>query len=311
MNTYDVLVIGGGAAGLSAALVLARARRRVLVVDSGTPRNAAAAHMHGFLSRDGMPPAELLAAGRAEVTGYGGTITTGSVADLVRCQPSGFQALLEDGHRVSARNVLVATGLSDELPDVPGLAERWARDVLHCPYCHGWEVRDQQLGVLWTGPETVRYAQIVRQWTKDLVLFAPSNALSPADRSQLVARAVGVVEGRVDRVVVENDRLCAVAMADGRSIPRQTLFVPPRFIPNHRLLAGVGCDIDEQGWVVTGAHGATSVPGLRVAGNVTNPRAQVITAAGEGSAAAIAINTDLVEDDVRAAVQDFNQGLAL
>jgi thioredoxin reductase len=127
----------------------------------------------------------------------------------------------------------------------------------------------------------------------------------------LVARAVGVVEGRVDRVVVENDRLCAVAMADGRSIPRQTLFVPPRFIPNRRLLAGVGCDIDEQGWVVTGAHGATSVPGLRVAGNVTNPRAQVITAAGEGSAAAIAINTDLVEDDVRAAVQDFNQGLAL
>jgi thioredoxin reductase len=308
MNTYDVLVIGGGAAGLSASLVLSRARRSVLVVDAGAPRNAPAASMHGFLSRDGMPPAELLAAGRDEVSGYGATITTGTVAELVHCGPMGFQALLADGHRVRARKVLVTTGLHDELPDVPGLAERWAKDVLHCPYCHGWEVRDQQLGVLWNGPESVRYAHIVRQWTHDLVLFAPDGTLTPADRSQLVARAIGVVEGDVERVVVEDDQLTAIAMVDGRSVARQALFVPPRFVPNHGLLTGVGADLDENGWVITGPNGTTSLPGLWAAGNVTNARAQVLTAAGEGSAAAIAINADLVSDDVRAAVIHFNQG---
>jgi thioredoxin reductase len=264
--------------------------------------------MQGFLSRDGMPPSDLLDAGRAEVTGYGGTMVSGTVTELVHCGPTGFQALLDDGQRVKARKVLVTTGLHDELPAVRGLAERWARDVLHCPYCHGWEVRDQQLGVLWHGPESVRYAQVVRQWTHDLVLFAPTDSLTPAERTQLVARAIGIVEGDLARVVVQDDRVTAIEMADGRNIPRQAVFVPPRFVPNHTLLTGVGCELDEQGWVVTGANGTTSVPGLWVAGNVANPRAQVITAAGEGSAAAIAINAELVADDVRAAVSYFNQG---
>ena len=148
MNRYDVVVIGGGAAGLSAALVLSRARRKVLVVDAGQPRNAPAAHMHGYLSRDGMPPAEFLANGRDEVTGYGGEIVAGTVADLVPDGRTGFWVLLEGGQRISTRRLLVTTGLRDELPAVPGLSERWARDVLHCPYCHGHEVRDQQLGVI-------------------------------------------------------------------------------------------------------------------------------------------------------------------
>jgi thioredoxin reductase len=308
MNTHDVLIVGGGAAGLSAALVLSRARRDVVVVDAGAPRNAPAAHMQGFLSRDGMAPSELLEAGRAEVTGYGGTMVTGTVTELVHCGAAGFQALLDDGQRIRARKVLVTTGLHDELPDVPGLTERWAKDVLHCPYCHGWEVRDQQLGVLWNGPDSVRYAQIVRQWTHDLVLFAPLDTLTPADLSHLVARAIGVVEGPVGRLVVQDDRITAIEMTDGRRVPRQVLFVPPRLVPNHGVLTGVGCDLDEQGWVVTGANGTTSVPGLWVAGNVANARAQVITAAGEGSAAAIAINADLVDDDVRTAVTYFNQG---
>jgi thioredoxin reductase len=308
MDNYDVVIVGGGATGLSAALVLSRARRRVLVVDSGVPRNAPAARMHGFLSRDGMPPGDLLAAGREEVHRYGGTITIGAVTKLVRCRPTGFHVVLANGERVSARRLLVATGLRDELPDIPGLADRWARDVLHCPYCHGWEVRDQQIGVLWNGPETVRYAQIVRQWSDDVVLFAPSDTLTQAQRAQLAARTIGIVEGAVNEVVVEDDQLSGIRLDDGRTIARATVFVPPRFVPNNDLLADLKCELDEHGWIITGANGSTSVPGVWVAGNVTNPRAQVITAAGEGSAAAIAINADLVDEDVSNAVHDCNHG---
>jgi thioredoxin reductase len=309
MSEYDVVVIGAGAAGLSAALVLSRARRRVLVVDAGAPRNAPAAHLQGYLSRDGMPPADLLAAGRDEVVGYGGQISADHVEDVVACPGSGFQVRLGAGGRVAARRLLVATGLRDELPDIPGLRERWARDVLHCPYCHGWEVREQRLGVVTDGgPDAVRYAQIVRQWTGDVVLFAPPGRLTEAQRSELVARAIGIVEGDVARVLVDDDRLTGVELTDGRTVPRDALFVPPRFVPNDELLVSLGSARDDAGWVVKDATGRTSVAGVWVAGNVANPRAQVITAAGEGSAAAIALNADLVDDDVRAAVAAFHLG---
>ena len=307
MSDYDVLVVGGGAAGLSAALVLSRARRRVLVVDSGMPRNAPAAHMHGFLTRDGMPPGDLLARGRAEVRGYGGDIREATVTDLVADSPATFSVSLSDGNHLSARRVLVATGLRDELPDVPGLAERWGRDVLHCPYCHGHEVADQPLGVLGGAPETARYAQIVRQWSHDVVLFIGSDVLTDGQRTELAARGLGVVEGAVGQVLVEEDRLCGVAMTDGRTVARAALFVPPRFVPNNALLAALGCAVDEGGWVVTGPAGSTSVPGVWVAGNVANPKAQVVTAAGEGSAAAIDLNAHLVDEDVQVAAGDAPQ----
>jgi thioredoxin reductase len=305
---YDVAVIGGGAAGLSAALVLARARRRVVVVDAGEPRNAPAAHLHGYLSRDGLPPSELLTFGREEVTGYGGVVVADRVTDLVAHDTSAFLLLLATGSRLSARQVLVTTGLRDELPDIPGLRDRWARDVLHCPYCHGHEVRDQRLGVIGGTPAAVRYAQIVRQWTHDLVYFTAPDTLTRAEGSQLAARAIGVVEGNLDQLVVTDDRLRAVQMTDGSVIPRDALFVPPRFRPNSDLLHKAGCDVDADGWVTADGTGRTSVPGVWAAGNVVDPRAQVITAAGAGSAAAIAINAALVEDDVSTAVRDFNQG---
>jgi thioredoxin reductase len=264
--------------------------------------------MHGFLSRDGLPPAELIAAGRDEVRGYGAEIREGAVTELLQCGRAGFWVLLEDGQRLSTRRILVATGLRDELPDIPGLTDRWARDVLHCPYCHGYEVRDQQLGILGGSPETVRYAQIVRQWAKDVVLFVPSGFLTTLQRSELVARAIGLVEGHVSQILVEDERLRGVQMDDGRVVLRDALFVPPRFVPNNDLLIGLGCEIDEAGWGVKDGTGQTTVPGVWVAGNVANPRAQVITAAGEGSAAAIAINADLVDQDVRDAVKAFNTG---
>ena len=309
MNSFDVAIIGGGAAGLSAALVLARADRNVAVIDDGTPRNAPATHMHGFLSRDGMPPSELLAKGREEVTGYGGHLLDDTVADVVPDGSNAFWVLLASGSRIRARRLLVTTGLKDELPDVPGLAERWARDVLHCPYCHGHELVDQQLGVIGGTPGAVRYAQIVRQWTHDLVYFTPPGLLTAAERAGLVARAIGIVEGSIESLVIDSeDRLRGVCMADGSTVPRDALFVPPRFVPRSQLLADLGCATNDDGWVTVDATGRTSVPGVWAAGNVVDPRAQVITAAGAGSAAAIAINADLVDDDVRDAITAYHHG---
>jgi thioredoxin reductase len=301
MHTYDVVVIGGGAAGLSAALVLSRARRTVAVLDAGQPRNAPAAHVHGFLSRDGLPPSELLAIGRAETKAYGADVISGTVTDVYRTD-SGFRVERADGVPLTARRVLVTTGLRDELPDVPGARERWGRDLLHCPYCHGYEVRDQPLGVLGGTPNAVEHALLVRQWSDDVLYFPHTDVLTDDDTRRLAALGVGVVAGRVTRLVIADDRLEGVALEDGRVIRRAAVFVRPRMVPSSDLLATLGADTDDRGWVLADTMGRTSVRGAYVAGNAVNSRGQVVTAAGEGSAAAIAINTELVDEDVAAAV---------
>ena len=292
---HDVAVIGGGAAGLTAALVLGRARRRVVVVDAGEPRNGPAAHMHGFLSRDGMPPAELLAAGRAEIRGYGVELLEDRVVEIARS----FELGLAGGDAVAARRVLLATGAVDELPDIPGARERWGRDFLHCPYCHGWEVRDRPIGVLGAGPASVAHAQLLRQWSHDVVFFPHTLSVTATERTALEMRDISVVDGVVARLSVAGDRLDAVELADGRSIPRAAVFIRPALRPQAgHLIRALGCDVDPDGFVTVDALGRTSVPGVWAAGNVADPRAQVITAAGQGSAAAIAINNDLVDEDV-------------
>jgi thioredoxin reductase len=185
-DAYDVMVVGGGAAGLSAALVLGRARRRVAVIDAGAPRNAPAAHLQGFLSRDGISPADLLAAGRDEVTGYGVEL----LSDLVLAIDPGFVVRLAGGRTVTSRRILMAMGVGDELPDVPGVRQRWGKDLLHCPYCHGWEVRDQPLGVLGALPGSAQHALLVRQWSDDVVFFVHTYDLMPAEQRQLEARGI-------------------------------------------------------------------------------------------------------------------------
>jgi thioredoxin reductase len=256
--------------------------------------------MQGFLSRDGMPPAELLAAGRAEVTGYGVEL----VEDQVLGIDPGFVVRLARGGDLRARRILVATGVGDELPPIPGVRERWGKDLLHCPYCHGWEVRDQPVGVLGTHPAAPLHAQLVRQWSDDVVFLAHTLELSPADRATMEARGIEIVVGEVTRLVIEGDRLSGVELADGRVIPRNAVFIRPGSRPHaDGLVAGLGCEVDAGGFVIVDATGQTTVPGVWAAGNVVDPRAQVITSAGAGSAAAIAINADLVDDDVQRAVR--------
>ncbi|MFE7564409.1 NAD(P)/FAD-dependent oxidoreductase [Kitasatospora sp. NPDC057500] len=298
---YDVVVVGGGAAGLNAALVLARACRRVAVVDVGQPRNAPAARMGGFLSRDGMSPAALRETGRAELAGYGVDLLDARVDHVEPVPLAGvpaFDVHLAGGPALRARRVVVATGLRDGLPELPGLAERWGRDVLHCPYCHGYEVRDRPLGVLGTHPGAVHQALLLRQWSADVVLLAHTLDLSADDRARLDARGVRTVEGEVERVVVTDDRLCGVELADGTAVPREAVFLFPHLVPRDALLFGLDCERDAQGWVTTDRTGRTSVPGVWAVGNVADPRAQVVTAAGAGAAAAFALNHDLVDEDV-------------
>jgi thioredoxin reductase len=299
-ETYDVAIVGGGPAGLSAALVLGRARRRVVVVDDGTPRNAPAARMPGFISRDGTRPAHLLRSARAEVRRYGVEI----VEDRVARVTAGFALVLAGGRAVDARQVLLATGAADQLPDIPGARERWGRDFLHCPYCHGWEVRDRPLGVLATGPGSTAHAHLLRQWSDDVTLFTHTHPIPADERATLGARGIAVVDGAVERLLVGGDRLQAVQLADGRTVPRAALFVRPALHAHAEGPAGsLGCDLRADGLVWTDADGRTSVPGVWAEGNATDPRAQVITAAGEGSAVAIAINTELVRTDIDTATR--------
>ena len=306
---YDVVVIGGGAAGLSGALALSRARRSVLVVDDGTPRNAPAGQVHNYLGREGTPPAELLALGRAEVAGYGGRFRDGRVESADRTD-DGFRVTLTDGGSVLARRLLVTTGLADELPDVPGVAELFGGDVLHCPYCHGWEVRDQPIGVL-GGAFGVHQALMWRQWSADVTLFLHTGP-EPSDdeREQLAGRGIAVVPGVVTGLEVAAGRLTGVRLADGQVVARRALVVSPRFVARGGVLASLGLDaapVEMNGHVVGSAvpadpTGATAVPGVFVAGNVTDLRAQVISSAAAGLTTAAMLNADLIAEDVRLAV---------
>ena len=304
---YAVVVIGGGAAGLSAALVLGRARHRTLVIDAGEPRNAPAAHMQGYLSRDGMPPAEFLAAGREEIARYGVELVRDRVVRVDKGED--FTVVSAGGRSVRARRLVVATGLKDELPAVPGVAERFGRDVLHCPFCHGWEVRDQPFGVLATSPASVHQALMVSQWSKDVRFFLHTVAeeeLSDEDLRRLAAAGVDVVPGEVAELVTEDDRLTGIRLADGTTHPRSVLFTAPRAVPRTGLLERLGAELHETpfgAYPVVDATGLTTVPGVWAAGNAIGFSEQVVHAASGGYRAASAIVGDLLMTDLDTAAR--------
>ncbi|GLZ52208.1 bifunctional NAD(P)/FAD-dependent oxidoreductase/class I SAM-dependent methyltransferase [Actinomycetospora sp. NBRC 106378] len=316
-ENWDVIVVGGGAAGLAAGLTLARSRRRVLVVDAGEPRNAPAAHMHNYLGREGASPADLLADGRVEVESYGGVVRQGTVTDAGPSDAGGFDLSLHDGSTHHARRVVLATGVVDELPDVEGLAQRWGQDVLHCPYCHGWEVRDRRIGVLATSPLALHQVQLFRQWSDDVVLF--TNDALDLDRhasDELTARGIEVVGGKATRLVVGNTGLEAVELADGSRIAVDALAIATVVHARGEVATMLGLPLVEMtmGDVVVGnlvesdEQGRTAVPGVWAAGNVTDLRATVIVASAQGTAAAAAVNADLVAEDVRLALHASRDG---
>ncbi len=313
-NACDVVVIGAGPAGLSGATALARSCRRVLVVDDAEPRNARAGHVHNFLTRDGATPAELAAAGRQQLAAYGVSVQSGRV-DAVERDGDAFR-LVVAGRVVRARRLLVTTGLVDELPDVPGLAGRWGQDVLHCPYCHGWEIRNRRIGILATGPSAVHQALLFRQLSPRVTMLQHSGpGLSADHREQLAALGIPVVDDEVTVLLPEgtDDALTGVRLAGGAEVPLDALVVAPLLRGRAQLLAPLGIrpvDVLYDGQVIgtridSDPNGATTVPGVWVAGNLTDPQAQVVTSAAAGLRAGAMINADLVSEDAAAAVRHY------
>jgi thioredoxin reductase len=265
----DVIIVGAGTGGLSAALTLARSRRSVVVIDAGDPRNARADGVHNYLTRDGTPPAELLTLGRAEVLRYGARIIDAQAVSTERID-GGFAVTLSDGTVQQGRRLVIATGVWDELPDVPGVREGWGDTVIHCPYCHGWEVRDQRIGVLGTGPGSLHQALLFSQLSDDVTLYLHSLQLTDAETASLQSRNVAIVEG---------------AIASVESLGVDALVVSTVTHPRLDAFAGLGITPEN-------LHDA---PGVWAIGNVAEPNAQVIGAAAAGVMAAARINWDLIE----------------
>ncbi|MET7639144.1 NAD(P)/FAD-dependent oxidoreductase [Streptomyces sp. NPDC005438] len=301
---WDVVVVGGGPAGLSAALTLARVRRSVLVIDAGSPRNAPASAAHGLLGRDGVPPLELLRRGREEVTSYGARIATARVEE-VRRHRGGFRVRVEGGEHTTARRLLVTTGLVDRLPEVPGLAERWGRDVVHCVHCHGWEARDTAVGVLHTSPHAYHQALMFRGLTSRLTFLRHTGEELPEERRDRLDRlGVDLVDGEVTGLEVDGeDRLAGVRLASGRTVPLRTLVVVPLFVARAPLLDDLGLTPAAHpmgSHLVTDPQGFTGAWGVWAAGNVTDLTANVSMAIAAGSRAGGAMLMDLITEEVGA-----------
>ncbi len=304
----DVAVIGGSAAGLAAALQLGRQRRSVIVVDSGQPRNAPASHMHGYLSREGSPPSELTVVGRDEVRSYGVEVLAGQVSGVSRVDDSHFGVEVAGGHSIVARRVLAATGLVDELPEIDGLAEHWGRDVVHCPFCHGFEARDQRIVQIVTHPVGLHTTVLFRQLTSRLTVVLHDNAdVDGAEIEALQAGGVDVRRGKVRRVVTGDDgHVEAVELANQERLDADVVAVGPRFRARAEAFAPLGLEPSAHpsglgDFVETDTTGATSVQGLYAAGNLADPSQQVLGAAAHGSRVGAMISFSLAEEDLRAA----------
>lgn len=297
--TYDCIIIGAGPAGLSAALMLGRCRRQVLVCDAGQPRNAQSTGIHNYLTRDGTRPAEFLDLARKEVSGYPSIeFRQVEVLDATR-SPDGFRLVCADGHQLAARKLLLATGVVDELPDIEGLPPLYGTSVHHCPYCDGWEWRDRPLAVYGAGEEGSALTLALSVWSKDLVLCTNGpSGLSPEEGEKLQQLGIRIREDRILRLEGREGRLERIVFRRGEPLPREALFVCAPQRQRSGLARKLGCKFTSKGAVDTGTCEATDVPGLYVAGDSSKEAQFVIVAAAEGTEAGMAINKALLKDEL-------------
>ena len=298
---YDVIIVGAGPAGLSAALMLGRCRRSVLVCDTGRPRNAAARALHGYLTRDGISPLEFLALSRQELEQYD-TIELRSLEVVsAECgEDRRFDVTLGSGEHARSRKLLIATGVVDNLPAIDGFRELYGSSVFHCPYCDGWEHRDQPIAVYGRGDRGLGLSLELTVWSRNLVLCTDGPSEIDEDgRARLTRNGIGVREEKIARLQGTGGALEHVVFQSGEQLPRRALFFTTGQFQRSDLSIRLGCEFNAKGTVRTGKYESTHLPGLYVAGDASRAVQWVVVAAAEGAEAAFAINTDLIKEDLR------------
>jgi thioredoxin reductase len=297
---YDAIIVGAGPAGLSAALILGRSRRQVLVCDTGRPRNAVSQAIHGFLSRDGVSPQEFLRLSREQLRKYDCVELRDAEVVAARCgSDARFAVRLANGEEIVARKLLIATGVEDHVPDVPGLHELYGRSVFHCPYCDGWEVRDLPLAVYGRGRRGLGLSLELTGWSRDIVLCTDGpSEIDDEGRMQLARVRIPIRDERIGRLEGQDGRLERVVFADGDVLARRALFFTTGQTQQSSLASSLGCELNEKGTVRTGKYESTHLPGLYVAGDASRAVQWVVVAAAEGAEAAFAMNTDLLREDL-------------
>jgi thioredoxin reductase len=296
---YDCTIIGGGPAGLNAALVLGRARRSVALFDNNQPRNAVTHASHGFLTRDGVKPAEFRRIALEEVLRYPSVSYHPVKVTDIHKLADGFQVMAENGASIRSRKLLIATGLRETLPSIPGLAEMYGKSLFHCPYCDGWELRDRPLIVLSEHPRVFHMAKLLYNWSHDLVICTNGSSVLTEEQKQVLAsRKIIVTEQKVAAFHGSEGQLRQVEFTDGSRMERTGGFVTPQWLPHAAFREGLGYEVTESGGILTDESGKSSVPGLFAAGEAASGSpSQLIVSAAAGSTAAVSINTELMEEE--------------
>jgi thioredoxin reductase len=289
---FDVIVVGGGPAGLSAALMLGRCRRRVLICDIGQPRNRHSHALHGYLTRDGVPPFAFNALGREELVTYGIELRSVGVTDA-RPSDEGFRVTLTDGAEEESRFLLLATGVADELPPVAGIGACYGRSVFHCPYCDGWEWRDRRLAVVGIGKAGLALALSLKTWSPHVLFCANGSGLDRRNSGRLRRNGIEIRSERIDRLDHDQGLLSSIVFDGGEPAPCDALFFTTGQHPQCDLAVRLGCAFNIRGTVATGLLSNTNIPRLFVAGDASRDSQFVVVAAAEGIKAAVAINKEL------------------